>query len=298
MLSELKTFISIVECDNVIKVMENLNLSKATVCDHIKYLEQYFRANIALISTNNEITITESGKLLYKSAKNIFNTIDNNSKELIQNNTDLVGNLKIGVNPVLEEYLLPKFLSYFLTKYPNVNIDIFTDNTNNNKEIFSKLIDNKLDIGLIEELPHNYTFKQNRFLREKMVLIIPYANTIKDISTYVNELKSKRWITREDNCSTKKFIDLFLEENNIKPENIMTLGSDYAIKEAVRNKLGISIISKFIAEQSYKNEEICILPLESYYEKYFSYILNDKSKSKCADIFLNELKDFCKQFCR
>ena len=49
MLSELKTFISIVECDNVIKVMENLNLSKATVCDHIKYLEQYFRANIALI---------------------------------------------------------------------------------------------------------------------------------------------------------------------------------------------------------------------------------------------------------
>ena len=66
---ELKTFISIVETDNVIKVMENLNLSKATVYEHLKYLEQFFRVNIALISRNNEITITESGNLLYKRAK-------------------------------------------------------------------------------------------------------------------------------------------------------------------------------------------------------------------------------------
>ena len=29
-----------------------------------------------------------------------------------------------------------------------------------------------------------------------MVLIIPYANTIKDISSYINEFKFKRWITR------------------------------------------------------------------------------------------------------
>ena len=54
MLPELKTFISIVETDNVIKVMENLNLSKATVYEHLKYLEQFFRVNIALISRNNE----------------------------------------------------------------------------------------------------------------------------------------------------------------------------------------------------------------------------------------------------
>ena len=40
------------------------------------------------------------------------------------------------------------------------------------------------------------------------------------------------------------------------------LGSNYAIKEAVKNNLGISIISKFVAEPAYKNDEICILPLD------------------------------------
>ena len=123
MLPELKTFISIVETDNVIKVMENLNLSKATVYEHLKYLEQFFRVNIALISRNNEITITESGNLLYKRAKQIFNIIDDTPGELIENNNDdVVGSIKIGVNSVLEEYFLPKFLSEFLKKYPNIKL--------------------------------------------------------------------------------------------------------------------------------------------------------------------------------
>ena len=35
--------------------------------------------------------------------------------------------------------------------------------------------------------------------------------------------------------------------------------------EYVKNNLGISIISKFVAEPAYKNDEICILPLDDSY---------------------------------
>ena len=84
--------------------------------------------------------------------------------------------------------------------------------------------------------------------------------------------------------------------DNINPEDIMMLGSNYAIKEAVKNNLGISIISKFVAEPAYKNDEICILPLDDSYERYFSYILNNEDISECSEIFLNELRSFCKRF--
>ena len=36
----------------------------------------------------------------------------------------------------------------------------------------------------------------------------------------------------------------------------------------------------------------------SYYEKYFTYVLNDNNHSKSTTIFLNELKNFCKHFYR
>ena len=131
MLPELKTFMSIVEVNNIDKVIENLNISKATIYEHIKYLEQYFSSNIARISEKNEIAITESGSLLYKRAKQIFNIIDDTSIELIQNNDSIQGNIKLGVNFTLEEYVLPKFLSYFLKKYPNINVEIFSDHNQN-----------------------------------------------------------------------------------------------------------------------------------------------------------------------
>lgn len=295
MLQELKTFMIIVELKNIIKVTEHLNLPKSTIYDHIKYLEQYFQSNIAIITEKNNVVITNSGNLLYDRAKQIFNIIDSTSMELINLNSLVEGNIKIGVNSILEEYVLPKFLSYFLNKYPNITVNISSDN---NDVIYSKLQENKLDIGLIEESDAYPNFAQKRFLKDRMVLIIPYANTIKDISEYMNEFKSKRWLTREANCETKKFIDLFLKENNISPENIMVLGSNYAIKEAVKNNLGISIVSKFVAEPYYRNDEICILPLDSSYEMYFSYVINENNKSKCVEIFLSELNDFCKSFYR
>lgn len=295
MLPELKTFISIVELNNLEKTIENLNISKATVYEHIKYLEQYFRANIALISDNNKLTITESGNLLYKRAKKIFNIIDDTSIEPIEKNISIKGNIKLGVNVNIEEYVLPKFLAYFLKKYPNINIEIFS---NSDKEICNNLKNKQLNIGLIEELPFDSNFKQTRFLIDKMLLIIPYADTIKDISLYINEFKSKTWITRENTCSTKKFIDIFLKQNNIKPENIMILKSDIEIKDAVKNHLGISILSKFVADPAYRNDEICILPLDNSYERYFSYILDNEDISDCTEIFLNELKSFCKRFYR
>lgn len=293
MLPELKTFISIVELNNVEKTIKNLNISKATVYEHIKYLEQYFRANIALISDNNELTITESGNLLYKRAKKIFNIIDDTSIESLQKNISIVGDIKLGVNSTIKEYVLPKFLAYFLKKYPNINIEIFADC---DKNICNNLKDKQLNIGLIEELPPNLGFKQTRFLTDKMLLIIPYANTIKDISSYINEFKSKTWITKENSCNSKNFIDIFLKQNNIIPENIMILKNDQEIKNAVKNHLGISIISKFVAEPSYKKDEICILPLDNSYERHYSYILNNEDLSECNEIFLNELKMFCKRF--
>lgn len=105
MLQELKTFMIVVELKNIIKVTEHLNLSKSTIYDHIKYLEQYFQSNLAIITEKNNIVITDSGNLLYERAKQIFNIIDSTSMELINLNSLVEGKIKIGVNSTLEEYV-------------------------------------------------------------------------------------------------------------------------------------------------------------------------------------------------
>ena len=54
----------------------------------------------------------------------MFNIVEEgNYDDLNQINT-LKSNIKIGVCSEFEKYILPKFLSYFSNKYPNIKIDI------------------------------------------------------------------------------------------------------------------------------------------------------------------------------
>ncbi|MGN1033206.1 MAG: LysR family transcriptional regulator, partial [Intestinibacter sp.] len=67
MLQELKTFISVVELNNLIKCSKHLKLSQKSIIEHIKVLELYFGVTLFDRPINDEnISITESGKKLYK----------------------------------------------------------------------------------------------------------------------------------------------------------------------------------------------------------------------------------------
>jgi len=73
----------------------------------------------------------------------------------------------------------------------------------------------------------------------------------------------------------------------------MVLGSNYAVKEAVKNKLGITIISDFVTSPAVKNNELSTIELGDSYTRHFSYILpKNITISKASQAFLDELKQY------
>ena len=56
---------------------------------------------------------------------------------------------------------------------------------------------------------------------------------------------------------------MYLNSSNSSLKNIMVFGSNYAVKEAVKNNIGITIISNLIAYPSYLNKELKILTLDN-----------------------------------
>ena len=84
-----------------------------------------------------------------------------------------------------------------------------------------------------------------------------------------------------------------MNNSKIQPKNIMVFGSNYAVKEAVKNNLGVTIVSSLIAYPSYCNKELKIISLDYNFTRNFSYILaNNITHSKANDLFIRELKDF------
>ena len=294
MIEELKTFIAVVEYRNFTRAGEYLNLSQPSVSTHIKNLEKYFGVTLINRSVKQKtILITENGYKLYERAKEILTLMDVTYMEVKNNSNSLKGTLKIGASLTIGEYFLPKFLSLFSNKYPDIDVEIIIENTSS---ICSHLKDLSLDIGLIEGAPTIGSFNQEYFLKDQMVLAFnPSRTNLKNINS-IDELNNILWVVREDGSGTREYFNLFLESNKILPKKILVLGSNYAIKEAVKNDLGITIISSLVTEKATKNGELSINTLNDKYSRYFSYITpKNINMSKAIQVFIDELNNFCKK---
>lgn len=291
MFEELKTFIAVVEFKNFTKASEYLHISQPSVSTHIKNLEKFF--GVILINRSikqKSIMITESGQILYKRAKEIINLLDITKLEVSNVSDSLKGRIKVGASLTIGEYILPKFLSTFIKKYPDIDVEIFIENTS---LVCSSLKDLKLDIGLIEGISHSLDFNQKYFLKDKMVLALPYNSDLLSNNFTYDKLQNQKWIVRESGSGTRESLNMFLNVNEISPKNIMMLGSNYAVKEAVKNNLGVTIISNFIAYPSFLNKELSIIDLDDNYNRHFSYITPKNMKlSKASEVFISELNQY------
>ena len=291
MFDELKTFIAVVEFKNFTRAGEYLNLSQPSVSTHIKNLENYF--NVTLINRSikqKTIHITESGYKLYEHAKEILNLLEVTYLDVKNSSNSLKGTLKIGASLTIGEYILPKFLSYFTNKYPDIEIELIIENTSS---ISSRIKDLSLDIGLIEGAPQPGNITQDYFLKDSMVIAFPYDKDLDPENFKLENLNDQKWIVREEGSGTREFFNTFMQTNKLTPKKIMVLGSNYAIKEAVKNNLGITLISSLVTANEENNNEFSLWSLNNSLYRYFSYIIPQNiTLTKATSTFLEELKLF------
>ena len=210
--------------------------------------------------------------------------------ELHNDTENMEGHLKIGASLTIGEYILPQFLKEFCHKYPNIQVEILIENT---KSICDKLSNISLDIGLVEGTVSSTNLNKCYFYEDKMVLALPYDEELNNKESIFEYLNNCVWIGREKGSGTREYMDMFLNNSKIQPKNMLVFGSNFAVKEAVKNNLGVTIISSLIANSSNKNKELKIIPLDNHFTRNFSYVLpNNITHSKVNDLFINEFKKF------
>ena len=297
MIEELKTFIAVVECNNFTKAGELIKLSQPSVSLHVKNLEGYF--NTILIDRSikqKKIHITKEGRLLYERAKDIVNILDETKGELSGDKEKMSGVLNIGCSFTLGEYFILPFLGEFREKYKDIDLHITIENT---KHICEKVENYELDLGLVEGTVNKSKFSYKSFHEDHMVLAVSEKNPIYKDNFNVEDFEEEMWISREEGSGTREYLDFFLSRNKINPKNIIILGSNYAIKETVKNNLGVTFISDLVLKDELENKTIRLVDTKEEYMRDFAYIYPRASKpSKLSKGFLEMLEKYAKTYKR
>jgi LysR family hydrogen peroxide-inducible transcriptional activator len=109
--------------------------------------------------------------------------------------TQVNGNLSIGVIPTIAPYLMPRFLSDFQLKYPDLTISISETTTENIK---AEIAEGRIDIGILVT-PLNSDLVEVPLYYEELFL---YSNVWEEDGSKLSAVldPSKLWLLEEGHC--------------------------------------------------------------------------------------------------
>jgi DNA-binding transcriptional LysR family regulator len=247
----LNVFASVFKHKSFSKAAEELSLTQPTVSDHIKALEEELDCKL-FDRLSRKIIPTKEAGLFIGRAQDIIDRLDGFKDILGEFRKDLSGYLVIGASTIPGTYILPGIIAAFRKKHPSVIFEVVVSDS---REIINKISEHDLLIGIVGAKLESRQVHYEPFLDDELIVIASGAlETKKSIS--IKELAASPIVMREQGSGTRREFEKILEKEGINPHQLNIvgmLGSTDAIKQAVKEGMGISIISR----RSVKDELKC-----------------------------------------
>ena len=287
----LKVFITVANTKNFSKAAKVLNLTQPAISFQIQTLEQYYQTML-FDRVNRHVKLTESGELLLEYALSMNDLQAELERKMQQLTGQVKGNLTIGASRTVGEYIMPYVVSEFKKEYPDVDIALEIYNT---KQVEKNIMNNTIDVGLVESDISNKKLLYQDFLDDELVLIVSSNHRwASEDSVSLLELKDEPFIIREAGSGSRLVFEQALLDSDFDIENlniIMEIGNITAIKTIVASGLGVSVVSKWAAEDMVKSGEVCILRIKEFtiFRKLSIILNNDFFESEACSKFIRFL---------
>lgn len=274
---QLEAFVNVVKYKSFSKAAEATYLTQPTISTHISSLEK--ELGVKLVDRNGkESRPTKYGRAFYNYAINIINTRDRAVIAMTDQANEIAGAVDIKTSGIPGQFIVPEIIADFHQKYPKVTFNVEQSDSG---KVWDDIQENLGDIGFTGYYANN-NLKCCLLLSDRPVIITPRDEKFlalkkeKDKLT-LDDLKNEEFIWREEGSATRKtFEEWFREHGQYELNSVATVNSIEAIKECVRNGMGISVMSKTAVKGEQEREgSLLVFELEDMtMEREFYMIYN------------------------
>jgi len=155
------------------------------------------------------------------------------------------GDLVVGGSNIPGQYILPALLGKFRERFPRINIRLLIGDS---KNITEHLLEGSIEIGLIgAKVVHRHVCCQP-LIKDELICIAPTVGVFSGQKKLkLKEISQLPFIFREKGSGTRTAVEealkkLHLDLNDLKV--VAEIGSNEAVRQAVKAGMGVSIISR------------------------------------------------------
>lgn len=282
-----KIFYTVAKNQSISAAAEVLMISQPAVSWQIKNLED--QLGMALfIRTKKGVSLTDEGKIFLSYIEKGVENFTNGENVLTNLKNLDYGNIRIGASATVAKHVLMPYLDIFHKKYPNIDINI----ENNLTE--QLLID--LRNGNLDMLVLNMPMKEFKDL--KITPIMDVHDIFVTNKEYYDKVKGKIDLQDLNNypllfqkkpSNTREYLDKYLSDNNVKLIPKMEIVSYNLIMDFLKIGFGIGYATKEFIKDELNNNSLYELEVNPSVPKRFIGIVT--LKNTIPNFSVNKLMD-------
>ena len=283
----LSYFVVIAEELNITKAAEKLCMSQPPLSSQMKALEEELDT-VLFIRGKRHLQLTESGKLLYRHAKEILSLVNKTSEEIRAMGKGMRGKISIGLVEVSAPIIAASWIEKFVANYNNVEFLVVDGNSD---ELIAKLRSGLIDMAVITSPCDNTLLNSFKVGQEKMTAFMSKDNPLAVLpgnTIDLSMLKDKPLIipSRE---SMNRMITKWFKEIHAEPHIVCRMDNYLDVAALAGRNIGISLFPKtsYILNEQLVAKEI-VNP-ERYVEYLFVWLKN-KPLSLLDEAFIDHVK--------
>lgn len=273
--NQLKAFYFAVKYGGYSAAAEALFITQPAVTKQIQQLETIYGIKF-LNRFGKKMVLTDAGEVLFDFADKIFQ-MENQAEESLRDfQQRKSGRLRIHASESFGAYYLPFIINRFRKKYPNIHISV---NIFPNQEVIENTIKLDNDLGFI-----SYSYEHKKLviqdvLEDNLVLIVPPSHPFARMKLLdPQKLDGQPMIMHEKESATREIVDAFLRRNNLSVSIALELSNSEAIKRAVEEGAGFSLISEYVVREEVKRKKLKSIALADPAMKRKFYLIHHKDK--------------------
>lgn len=284
---QLRLFLALADTLSVTAAAKVMHVTQPTASMQLKELSDAVGMPLYEVVAR-KLYLTAAGKELAKTARAMSSEWES-FEQYIDGLKGLTrGQLNVAIVSTAK-YFVPRLLGSFCENYPEIDIALQVLNRDG---VVARLENNLDDLYIMSKPPQHLDLADEVFMSNPLHLIAPLAHRLakKKLIT-LNDLKTERFILREQGSGTRMAADNHFKKHQFKPNLRLELGTNEAVRNSVSANLGLSVLSTYALTDDPTASGVAILKCQGFPIESDWHIVHPKGKklSPVAENFKKHL---------
>jgi DNA-binding transcriptional LysR family regulator len=239
-LTQLIAFLTVVRRGSVTAAAEELVVTQPSVSAALAALERELGVQLTE-RAGRTLTPTAAGRAYLPYATDVIGLLERGRRTAHEAAGSSRRSLRVSAVTTAGEHLAPLLIQAFREHHPELDVSL---DVGNRATVFGGLADRRVDVAISGRVPADGRLRGEPFAENEIVLVTAAGDRLARRRWVApEELGGRAWLLRESGSGTRAMCEEWLAGNGLAPE-ILTLGSNGAIKQAARVGLGVALISR------------------------------------------------------